>query len=496
MTQVSYKKQVQMKFNILAIMFCCASYMATAQITVYDIDKATTSSNPYYLTPFNDKVYFMANDKTSGQELWGIDNTTGGAFLVTDLNPGAANADLTKQYSGMKEQFAVAYVDEYKKDFIFFAANDGVRGNELYMYDGTNAPILVKEFVPGAQGLGDVLNMAAGNGYIFFCEDFKGIWVYNIKTKVANLLPGTQSLGQVKELVFHNGSIYTDLYRSTGPGGGFHLWHYNPVTGDSGIVQSNLEHIAGITPIGNKLYYTAGGSMRAYEKNKPLKTIAPITSNSFYKGWGVFNNKLYFTSENNDIFEYDPATDKTKNVIKHSNYWASRGASNFTQFGNKMYFAATDATLGEKLWQWDGTNPPQLVPGVNVGMTSTSPFYLRAAKDGLYYVAQSSDGREVHRYNPNSASVKNLAFAGDVQVYPNPTSSAVTLAIQLNAPQTLSVELYNTTGQKVYSGQQVLYAQGNNKVQLDMHNLPAGSYFYYIRNTSNATLAGGKIEKL
>ena len=47
------------------------------------------SSAPSGLVEFNGRVYFAANDGVHGRELWRSDGTAAGTYLVEDLYPGA-----------------------------------------------------------------------------------------------------------------------------------------------------------------------------------------------------------------------------------------------------------------------------------------------------------------------------------------------------------------------------------------------------------------------
>jgi ELWxxDGT repeat protein len=48
----------------------------------------SNSSNLDYLTAFGDTLYFIADDGVSGYELWKSDGTAEGTERVIDLNPG------------------------------------------------------------------------------------------------------------------------------------------------------------------------------------------------------------------------------------------------------------------------------------------------------------------------------------------------------------------------------------------------------------------------
>ena len=91
------------------------------------------------LTVAGQTVYFAANDGIHGYELWASDATVPGARLVADIWPGAG-------WSGLADFAAMG-------DTLFFAADDSVHGRELWRSDGSDAGSrLVKDVRPGAAG--------------------------------------------------------------------------------------------------------------------------------------------------------------------------------------------------------------------------------------------------------------------------------------------------------------------------------------------------------
>ena len=100
-------------------------------------------TDPRHLTAFNGKLYFTVETGTSGRELWTSDGTDAGTHLLTDINPGSDSA-LDTQY-GPEPDFTI--VD----DQLFFVADDGTNGDELWVTDGTSAGThLVKDLTSGS----------------------------------------------------------------------------------------------------------------------------------------------------------------------------------------------------------------------------------------------------------------------------------------------------------------------------------------------------------
>jgi ELWxxDGT repeat protein len=99
------------------------------------------SSEPEQFTLVNGTLFFIANDGVSGKELWKSDGTEGGTIRVKDINPA------TDHYTG-KPGYLTAV-----GGVLYFSGDDGTTGYELWKSDGTvDGTMRVKDINPGGAG--------------------------------------------------------------------------------------------------------------------------------------------------------------------------------------------------------------------------------------------------------------------------------------------------------------------------------------------------------
>ena len=122
---------------------------------VKDINQVdTTGSSPQSLVEVNGIIYFSANDGIHGQELWKSDGTAAGTVLVKDIVPGSDPSDPQNLTNVNGTLFFIAYHPTY--------------GTELWKSDGTAAgTVLVKNIVSGS-GSSDPYNLTNINGTLYF----------------------------------------------------------------------------------------------------------------------------------------------------------------------------------------------------------------------------------------------------------------------------------------------------------------------------------------
>jgi ELWxxDGT repeat protein len=109
----------------------------TTTSLVADITPGESSSSPGFLTAVGNTLFFAATDPTSGRELWKTDGTT--TSRVADIRPGVFQFSPGSSYP--EDLTAVG-------NTLFFTANDGSSGRELWKTDGTTTSRVANIF-PG-----------------------------------------------------------------------------------------------------------------------------------------------------------------------------------------------------------------------------------------------------------------------------------------------------------------------------------------------------------
>ena len=127
---------------------------------VKDIYPGLSNATPTNLTDVNGTLFFSADDGDNGRELWTSHGTVAGTVLVKDIASGSRHS-----YPAY-----LTSIDEV----LFFSASDGDffigdHGRELWKSDGSSAgTVMVKDiFGAGTQG-SDPAYLTAVNGTLFF----------------------------------------------------------------------------------------------------------------------------------------------------------------------------------------------------------------------------------------------------------------------------------------------------------------------------------------
>ena len=166
---------------------------------------------------FNGALYFAATDRVNGSELWKSDGLGTGTLLLKDISPGVAGS----APSGFTEVGGALY----------FAANDGSNGSELWKTSGTDVgTVLVKDINPARLPIGSSVpqGMVALNGALYFSADDgvngRELWKSDGTTAGTVMLKDinpNSGASNPSDLSVFNGAIY---FRATDGQHGAELW--------------------------------------------------------------------------------------------------------------------------------------------------------------------------------------------------------------------------------------------------------------------------------
>jgi ELWxxDGT repeat protein len=126
-------------------------------------------------------LYAIGTDERNGMELWHLEKGKPAPEIIKDIWPGSANGF---------NYFGFAKYDSFNitGNILYFAAEDGVHGRELWRSDNTGAgTYMVADLVPGIRSSSPDCFATLGNDLYFIAQNDTGmsqLWKYNTKAGV------------------------------------------------------------------------------------------------------------------------------------------------------------------------------------------------------------------------------------------------------------------------------------------------------------------------
>jgi ELWxxDGT repeat protein len=349
-------------------------------------------------------LFFIAHDGKSGWELWKSDGTSTGTVNVKDIHSGADGSFDISNGNPSPGEFTNV------NGTLFFKANNGTQGYELWKSDGTSAGTrMIKDILPGRnQSIPD--NFTNVNGMLFFTAD------YGTKGKELWKSDGT-STGTV---------MVKDIW--LGSDGAFDNPFSSPSAGE-------------FTNVNGTLFFTANNGMNGWELWKSngtssgtgmVKDITPGPGGSFHKTHLIHsagdltnvNGTLFFTASDgksgSELWKSDGTSEGTVMVKDIHPGEASSGPEKFINVDGTLFFTASDGTHGQELWKSDGTSEGTVMvkdiqPGAGSSIDITT-ISITDVNGTLFFTANNgTDGNGLWKSdgtNSGTVLVKDISLYG------------------------------------------------------------------------------------
>ena len=310
------------------------------------------------IVSLDDVVYFAANDGIHGRELWSSDGTGPGTHLVQDIFPGSDGSGV-----GYGSGLTVA------GQTVYFAANDGIHGYELWASDATvPGARLVADIWPGA-GWSGLADFAAMGDTLFFAADDsvhgRELWRSDGSDAGSRLVkdvrPGAAgAVVPAARLTAVDDTLY--LWLDDGAHG-FELWRSDGSEAGTTLVKDIRPGLGGV--------------------QRPWPELAALGSTLIFTADDNLTGIELWRSDGSEAGTYLVKDIRTDNAGSHVH--RSGGAA---AWGESLFFAADDQWHGNELWASDGTElGTRLVDDILPENDGAIPLYasIVTMDDSLYF---------------------------------------------------------------------------------------------------------------
>jgi ELWxxDGT repeat protein len=418
----------------------------TGATLVKDIAPGPAGSDPQNLTAFNGRLFFTATTADSGTELWTSDGTAAGTQMLLDINATSAFDPTTgADVPGSSDPAGLTVVGNR----LFFTADDGVHGPEVWQTDGTAAgTTLVADIGPAGSYPED---LTAVNGTLFFSADDgthgRELWKSNGTAAgtvlVKDIDPGAAGSGP-EQLTALNGKVF--FYANDGTHGA-QLWESDgTAAGTVAVAPGRWNGVGGSpTAVGGELFFTASDSTHGWELWRTDGTPAgtALVKDVTAGGFTVVGGTLYFTGNDGTgwgLWKTDGTAAGTV-LVKSARpsgapatdpWWVSAPVA----VGGTLYFTASDSSSDSQLWRSDGTSAGTvLVQDMRFAAAGNGHADLTNVGGTLFFtLGDAAHGRELWKASPSGSSnvkggadlsgTEGAALSGTLATFTDPAGSA------------------------------------------------------------------------
>jgi ELWxxDGT repeat protein len=367
-----------------------------AEQRVTDCPSGNVDGNLTEFAELNGRIIFPGAHETMGLELFSSDGTEAGTSLLKDIRPGPT------RYYGSSPSSLFRFGNA-----VYFNANDGATGEEVWRTDGTTAgTMLWNDIVPGSSSSYPRAFFQYKNSFVFVTNENSGRRLWSSDGNAAN----TTMLGSVAYnpgyTVFHDKLYFINEDYSGTTGG---LWVTDgSVAGTQQVKQFfNLYKIVNngeklilfVQTSGSNPYElwvsdgtSAGTTKIAQNFVLPSESAAVINGNTFFSADDGVHGK--------ELWKSDGTAAGTSMVL---DLFPGSRSSNITAMialNNTLIFSAEDGANGKELWKSDGTaEGTQLLNDIFIGSYHADPSGFIKSRGYIYFTANDGVNRSLYKTN-------------------------------------------------------------------------------------------------
>lgn len=395
-------------------------------INTVEVEVGAGSASPSAFHVVGSTLYFTAFDSMIGNELRSVDTTSSSTQVTAfDIRPGTRGSTFTtRQLASLGDK-------------LYFTADDGSTGRELHWIDTGLAQPAVNtlDIDPGQSGsdAGIIGGLIVANERLYFraTDEANG---EALRWIGAN--PGSPSVNvidqNIRDIAFAGGFIHLEnklFFVGRNNARGNELRWVDTLASDSVVNTIDIEPgtgdsdpgASGFAAIGEKIFFSAedgesGRELRSIDASGALPIVEtvdlrPGSDSATPDKLTPVNDRLYFTA----FDEFDDqnlhwivADDVSQtSSISLSSSTDNSSPDQFVEVGDKLFFVAEHPTKGEELRWIDARELNPIVHTIDVvpGSEGSRPRELHAVGEKLFFGATTpATGYELHWIDTSSPS--------------------------------------------------------------------------------------------
>ncbi|MAU00124.1 MAG: hypothetical protein CL608_23540 [Anaerolineaceae bacterium] len=249
-------------------------------VLVKDINPSFQDSSPKFLVNVNGTLFFRADDGIHGHELWKSDGTEAGTVMLKEIGTNSSYVSNLVNFNGT----------------LLFTSNEGPEDVELWKSDGTIDGTVYVTDLPGYMRQPMVVN----DLLFFITYDIHGgeLWRTDGTASgtfmVKDIYPGAFSISETPEtnvdLTNFNGNVF---FRARNSGFNYELWKSDGT--EAGTVMVTDIPYGGLYPdlltvVGDTLYFAGGGYASSFYRDELWKSDGTTAGTVRVKDFEIEND--------------------------------------------------------------------------------------------------------------------------------------------------------------------------------------------------------------